>query len=107
MLRRYPLFVSSGGRPWEGADAVLGCGLAIIVGSRETDVVFSWGEGKGTASWQHSWWSIPVVVGAVLVPPTAVGGRSLASSVGSYVEWGKEVCVGVRRVLSHEDFVLF
>ena len=107
MLRRYPLFVSSAGRPWEGAYAVLGCGLAIIVRSRGADVMSSCGEGKGTASWRHSWWSIPVVLGAVLVPPTAVGGRSLASCVGSHIELGEEVCVGFVMELQHVGLVLF
>ena len=107
MLRRYPLFVSFAGRPCEGAYAVLGCGLTIIVRSWGADVVSSCGEGKGTASWRHSWWSIPVVLGAVLVPPTAVGGRSLASCVGSHIELGEEVCVGFVMELQHVGLVLF
>ena len=98
---RYPLFVSS------AAYAVLGGGLAIIVRSRGADVMSSCGEGKGTASWRHSWWSIPVVVGAFRVPPTAVGGRSLTSCVGSHIELGEEVCVGVLRELQHVGLVLF
>ena len=55
VLTEVSIFVPSAERSWEDPYDVSRCALAVVVKLRDTDVMLTWGKGKGEGSKRHSW----------------------------------------------------